>query len=84
MAFANQILKMRQALMNTSFEDEDTSGVAIGELLSIILRGYAGDSEKTEILELLFSDEIYSDNMREIILRHLKDFRASDRKRLML
>ena len=82
MAFANQILKMRQALMNTSFEDEDTSGVAIGELLSIILRGYAGDSEKTEILELLFSDEIYSDNMREIILRHLKDFRASDRKKV--
>lgn len=82
MAFANRIIKMRQALMESSVEDEDTTGVAVGELLSIVLRSYAGDKDKTEILVLLFSDETYSEDMRSIILRHIKDFRASNRKKV--
>ena len=82
MAFANSILRMRRSLMESTIEEEDASGVAVGELLSIILRNYAGDKEKSEILVLLFSDDTFSGEMRSILLRHIKDFRASDRKRV--
>lgn len=77
--FANRILYMRRALMQSSIEDEDSSGVAIGDLLSTILRSFAGDKDKYEIVVLLFSDKIYSELMRSIIVRYVKDFRSSDK-----
>ena len=80
--FANRILYMRRALMQSSIEDEDISGVAVGDLLSTILRSFAGDKEKYDIVVLLFSDETYSESMRSIIIRYVKDFRSSDKKKV--